>query len=233
MSRGRWRAWKVVATALVAAVVVALGILRVAGIEPAHVPGSVVIEHGLNYFVRPGFWQTGEVVRTPVRDWTFVRQHSSIVLETRSPYFVPHAVRVGALPKGDRLYITNAQYRMDGGYPDRLWTRNVFRDPRVRLKIGDELYEMTLVLVTDRTEAEAIWGRNPEYWTDEGGEARQIGYQHIYRAFQRNVTEYGEPALPRDYSGLPGGRLPDGRRSTRAIEAERMREGGAPPAAQP
>ena len=211
---------------VVAVIAVGLIVLRITGPEPASVPGSVVVAHGLNYFVRPGLWQRGEVVRTPVEDWAFVKTFPSVVLETRSPYFIPHSVRVGAIPKGDRLYITNAQYRMDKGYPDRLWTSNVFRDPRVRLKIGDKLYEMTMVLVTDRTEAEAIWGRNPEYWSDEDGQERQLGYQHIYRAFQRNVTEYGAPTLPRDLSGLPGGRLPDGRLSSRAKQAAESAPGG-------
>lgn len=205
-----------VAGVFVAVVAVPLVVLRFTGLEPANVPGSVVIEHGLNYFVRPGLWQRGEVVRTPVEDWSFVRNHGSVVLETRSPYFIPHSVRVGTIPRGKFLYVTSAQYRMEKGYPDRLWTSNVFRDPRVRLKVGDKIYEMTMVLVTDRAEAEAVWGRNPEYWTDEGGQPRQLGYQHIYRAFQRNVAEYGQPTLPRDYSGLPGGRLPDGSRSSRA-----------------
>jgi len=206
-----------VGVALVVAVVAAgLIVLRIVGPEPANVSGAIVVANGLNYFVRPAFWQRGEVVRTPVTDWSFVRKFPSVVLETRSPYFIPHSVRVGAIAKGDRLYITNAQYRMDKGYPDRLWTSNVFRDPRVRVKIGDKLYEMTLALVTDRAEGEAIFGRNPEYWSDEDGQERQVGYQHVYRAFQRNITEYGAPTLPRDLTGLPGGRLPDGRLSTRA-----------------
>lgn len=210
---------KVGVSVVVAVAAVGLLAIRIIGPEPANVPGGVVVSHGLNYFVRPAFWQKGELVTTPVTDWSFVRKVPTVVLETRSPYFIPHAVRVGAIPKGDRLYITNAQYQMDKGYPDRLWTSNVFRDPRVRLKVGDKLYEMTLALVTDKAEGEAIFGRNPEYWTDEDGQERQIGYQHVYRAFQRNITEHGQPTKPRDLTGLPGGRLPDGRLSTRAKQA--------------
>lgn len=226
---------KVVAAVVVGIVAVTLLVLRIMGPEPAAVPGSVVVSHGLNYFVRPGLWQRGEVVRDAIKDWSFVRKVSTVVLETRSPWFVPHSVRVGAIAKGDRLYITNAQYKMDKGYPDRLWTSNVFRDPRVRVKIGDKLYEMTLVLVTDRAEAGEIFGRNPEYWTDEGGQERQIGYQHVYRAFQRNVTEFGTPSQPKDLTGLPGGRLPDGTLSTRAKQAaeERARKAAEAAAAKP
>jgi len=197
--------------AIVGVLLLSLAVLRFTGLEPASVPGNVVVASGLNYFVRPGLWQQGEVVRTPITDWSFARKFSSVVVETQSPWFIPHSVRVSAIPRGNLLYIPSAQYRMEKGYPDRLWTSNVARDPRVRLKMGDKIYEMTLVLVTDRVEAESIWGRNPEYWLqDEKGQDIQVGYQHLYRAFQRNIPEYNTPTLPRDYSGLPGGRRPDG-----------------------
>ena len=201
---------KRVLVGLVALVALALLAIYIIGPEPANVSGNIVVQHGLNYFVRPGFWQRGEVVRERVDDWSFVRKNGTIVLESYSPWFIPHSVRVGTVAKGKDLYITSAQYRMEKGYPDRLWTSNVWRDPRVRMKSGDKLYELTLVLVTDKTEAEKVWGRNPEYWLEENGQQRQVGYQHLYRASQRGIVEYGEPTRPRDFSGLPGGRKPDG-----------------------
>jgi hypothetical protein len=192
------------------AVVVALVVLRFTGLEPANVPGNVVVQHGLNYFVRPGLWQQGEVVRTPVTDWSFVQKYPTVIVETRSPWFIPHSVRTSMIVRNNQVYIPSAQYQMGKRYPDRLWTSNVFRDPRVRVKIGDKIYEMTLVLVSNRPEAETLWGRNMEYWMKENGQERLIGYQHLYHAFQRNIPEYGEFTKPRDFSGLPGGRLPNG-----------------------
>jgi len=191
-------------------VVVALIVLRFTGLEPENVSGNVVVQHGLNYFVRPGLWQRGEVVRTPVQDWSFIKKYPSIIVETRSPWFIPHSVRTTMIVRNNQVYIPSAQYRMEKGYPDRLWTSNVMRDPRVRVKIGDKIYEMTLVLVTDKAEAEALWGRNMEYWVKQNGEERLLGYQHLFHAFQRNITEHGEFTKPKDFSGLPGGRLPNG-----------------------
>ena len=197
--------------AVVGALLLSLVVLRITGLEPSNVSGNLVVANGMNYFVRPGLWQQGEVVRTPVTDWSFVRKFSPIALETESPWFVPHSVRVGAISRDNKLYIPSAQYRMDRGAADRLWTSNVGRDPRVRMKAGGKIYELTLVLVTDRLEAERVWGKNPGYWLkDENGQDRQVGYQHLYRAFQRNIPEFNEPTMPRDYSGLPGGRRPDG-----------------------
>ncbi|MBM3777307.1 MAG: hypothetical protein FJW23_03575 [Acidimicrobiia bacterium] len=198
-----------------------LVVLRFVGPEPANVSPRTVVEHQLDIFVRPGFWQTGELVTTPVEDWSFLKEFSTVVIETRSPWFIPHSVRTTAHSRdnGTKLYIPSAQYRMEKGFPDRLWTSNVWRDPRVRMKAGSKLYELTLVLVTDRAEAEAVWGRNMGFWTKENGVERQVGYQHLYRAFQRNVTEFGEFTKPRDFSGLPGAQL--------------RRNNTTPPSAQP
>jgi hypothetical protein len=200
------RVLKIGVLAVVAIAAVALIVLRIAAPEPANIPPRVVVEHSLNIFVRPGFWQKGEVVRTPVEDWSFMKKFESVVIETRSPWFVPHSVRTTARIHNNQVYIPSAQYRMEKGFPDRLWTSNVWRDPRIRMKAGDKLYEMTLVLVTDKAEAEAVWGRNMEYWSKEGGQERLVGYQHLYRAFQRNIAEHGEFKNPRNFSGLPGPR---------------------------
>ena len=197
---------KIGAIIVVAAVAVTLIVLRITGLEPANISPRTVVEHRLNIFVRPGLWQQGEVVKTPIEDWSFLRKIPTVVIETRTPWFVPHSVRTTARLHDNKVYIPSAQYRMEKGFPDRLWTSNVWRDPRIRMKAGDRIYEMTLVLVTDRAEAEEVWGRNMGFWTKEGGQERQVGYQHLYRAFQRNITEHGEFTHPRNYSGLPGPR---------------------------
>jgi hypothetical protein len=88
---------------------------------------------------------------------------------------------------------------MDVQFPhDKSWTSNVARDPRVRIKIGDKLYEATMVLVADRAEAIAFLGRNPET-VEKGpdGQEHVVGYDHVYRVFQRSIPEYGgsQPSL--------------------------------------
>src|SRR5258708_20776331 len=81
---------------------------------------------------------------------------------------------------------------------DKSWTSNGARDPRVRIKIGDKLYEATMVLVADRAEAIAFLGRNPETM-EKGpdGQEHVVGYDHVYRVFQRSIPEYGgsQPSL--------------------------------------
>lgn len=77
-------------------------------------------------------------------------------LETRPWYGVAHSVTVTCTAHNNRLYLT-ATYPAGQEFPrDRLWNKNVVRDPRVRLKIGTTLYDGTLALVTDAAEKDAV-----------------------------------------------------------------------------
>ena len=105
---------------------------------------------------RPGLWLSGEVETAPVTDWSFTEGQREIFLETRTWYGIRHSVTVVCAVHNGALYVPSIYY--DGGeYPDaRHWHRNVARDPRVRLEIGDRLYERRAVLVTDPAEWSAV-----------------------------------------------------------------------------
>lgn len=183
---------------------VALVTLRITGLEPEYLDLNQLRAHHM--IARPGLWLKGEVVTTPVTDWSFVTQvvHpgqslNTVLVETRTPYFIPHSVRTMPTVRDGQLYLRSHQDRMDVPFPnDKSWTSNVARDPRVRIKIGDKLYEATLVLVTDRSQAIAFLGRNPEV-VERGpdGQNHVVGYDHVFRVFQRNIPEYGgdQPSL--------------------------------------
>jgi len=183
---------------IVAILVLTLLTLRVTGLEPQYLDLAELRAHGR--IARPGLWLKGEVVTTPVMDWSFVEkvEHpgqtlNTVLVETRTPYFIAHSVRTVPFPRNGQLYILSHQHRMDLQFPnDKAWTSNVARDPRVRIKIGDKLYEATMVLIADRAQAIAVLGRNPEV-TEKGpdGQEHVVGYDHVYRVFQRNIPEYG------------------------------------------
>src|SRR5437016_228432 len=136
--------------------------LRVTGLEPQYLDLSDLRAHHM--IARPGLWLKGEVVTTPVTDWSFVdqvehpgRSLNTVLVETRTRYFIPHSVRTVPFVRNGRLYIRSHQDRMDLQFPnDKSWTANVARDPRVRIKIGDKLYEATMVLIADRAQAIAL-----------------------------------------------------------------------------
>ncbi len=104
----------------------------------------------------PGFWLKGELVTTPVTDWSFTDQFEEINVETRTWYFIPHSVTTYCAIYNDQLYLFSAYYQ-GGEFPlGRFWNQNVLRDPRVRLKIGNQLFDRTVSVVTDPTEREAV-----------------------------------------------------------------------------
>lgn len=180
-------------------VVSALLVLRVTGLEPGHPSAREYAQAGRS--ARPGLWLTGEVVREPVTNWDWVNQfddtfgENATSLETRTWYGIPHSVRVLLVPRGDKLYLqSSAQtFRLDREFPyGKAWWRNVERDPRVRLKIGGKLYEMTVVLIHDRAEVARLrGGRDPVVKeVDADGNEYIAEEWHYWRVFQRNVPEY-------------------------------------------
>ena len=65
----------------------------------------------------------------------------------------PHSVTVNCISYNGQLYLTSVY---PAGARTRSWNDNVMRDPHVRIKIGDQLYDRTLALVTDAAEQEGV-----------------------------------------------------------------------------
>ena len=101
---------------------------------------------------RAGTWLTGTVVTTPVNDWSFTNDHDEIFVETNTWYLVPHSVTTTVVTSDGTLYVPSL-YKNGGEFPSqRYWNKNVARDPNVRLKIGESIYERRAALVTDPAE---------------------------------------------------------------------------------
>jgi len=119
---------------------------------------------------RPGFWLTGDVETGPVQDWAFSEEVAEIWVETRTWYGIPHSVTIWGAAADGVFYLPSLYY---GGeeYPNaRYWNRNVARNPHVRVKIGDRLFEGSAALVTDTTEwsraAKAFASKYHPEWDD-------------------------------------------------------------------
>ena len=100
----------------------------------------------------PGLWLTGDLVTTPLTDWSFTDQVPTIKLQTQSHFLLPHSVTINCVAYNGSLYVTSTYL---AGQP-RSWNVNVMRDPHVRMKIGDKLYDRTLVVVTDPAERQGL-----------------------------------------------------------------------------
>ncbi len=127
---------------IVGGIIVCLGlalvVLRITGLNP----------HGRI----PGLWLTGDLVTTPVTDWSFVDKVPNIKIQTQSRFLLPHSVTINCLAYQGQFYVSSTR---PAGAP-RSWDANVRRDPHVRIKIGDKLYDRTLVLVTDPAEKDSV-----------------------------------------------------------------------------
>jgi len=78
---------------IVAILAVTLLTLRVTGLEPQYLDLNDLRAHHM--IARPGLWLKGEVVSTPVTDWSFVdkvehpgRSLNTVLVETQTPYFI-------------------------------------------------------------------------------------------------------------------------------------------------
>jgi hypothetical protein len=106
---------------------------------------------------KPGFWLKGDFVTTPVTDWSFTDQYQTIQLQTHPWYLIPHSVTVTCISYHGQFYLTS-NYNGGRQYPmGRRWNKDVARDPHVRMKIGNDLYDgVVSYLVTDPAEQVAV-----------------------------------------------------------------------------
>jgi hypothetical protein len=139
-----------IAGAILVCLALALVIFRVTGLNPiGDKPGPG------NY---PGLWLSGKVVTTPVTDWSFATEYQWDKVQTRTWYMIPHSVTTGFIVHNGQLYLTS-NFAAGRPFPQgKSWTKNVMRDPHVRIKFGNNLYDCILSPVTDPDERAAVLG---------------------------------------------------------------------------
>ena len=133
----------------------------------------------------PGLWLRGDVVTTPVTDWSFTDKIQTVKVQTRTWYLLPHSVTTFCVAYNGQLYLTSV-YRPGIEYPHgRNWNANVARDPHVRLKIGNQLYDRTLSYVTDPAEKAAVMQarvkKYPQLKTDINTSIAENASARVYR----------------------------------------------------
>ena len=101
---------------------------------------------------RPGTGLSGDLADDQNTDWRFVEGRTRAWVETHTRYLVPHSITVSAWADEGKLYV---------GCRDcdtKVWPRNVARDDRVRVKIGDSIYKRRAIRITDPDERAAVLG---------------------------------------------------------------------------
>lgn len=160
-------------------VVLALITLRAVGVDPSR--------------TRPGLWLAGDLVTTPVTDWSFTDALQNIVVETRTWYFIPHSVHTYIARNNGQLYLFSDYLAPKPGQPDlrdrfpeaRFWNRNVVRDPRIRLKIGNRLFEERAYPLTEPSEIavarQAFLGKYADLRAQQTWEESRRPKMHFFR----------------------------------------------------
>jgi hypothetical protein len=125
---------------------------------------------------RPGFGLSGEVNQQPVQDWSFTSDIKEIFIETATSYSIPHSVTAWCVTIGDELYVAADDA------DKKSWVANVARDPNVRLKIGEKIYEQKLVPTTDAATQARIdsgFAQKYEYEEEETDGEMTVGYWKV------------------------------------------------------
>jgi hypothetical protein len=124
---------KIVCT-IIACAIVALIVLSITGLDPNQ--------------RRPGLGLKGDVVSFPA-DWTFANKYQTILVETHPWYLVPHSVTIFFVTNQGNLYL-HASYAPGGKWPEgKTWTAYLAQNPKVRVKLGNQVFDGKIALVTD------------------------------------------------------------------------------------
>ncbi len=99
---------------------------------------------------RPGLRLGGEVEKRIPSEWNFTNEYKEIAIEVKTPYLLPHSVTISCAVADGRLYVAA---RNPGS---KRWPGWVDRDPKVRLGIGEGVYEMRLVPLDDLNQVESV-----------------------------------------------------------------------------
>ncbi len=148
------RVVKIVGSTVIVLVAVLL-LLSVTGFEPKDCPPT---DRSLSCKM-PGLWLKGEPVTTPVADWSFTDKIPQIKIQTETPVLLPYSVTIWCAVYNGNLYVTS--------YRGRHWVEDIVRDPHVRLKIADRVFDRTLSIVDDPVEKAAVLqakGRKYPQW---------------------------------------------------------------------
>jgi hypothetical protein len=117
-----------------------------------------------------GFFSGGELagpVQPVPESFEFARDAGTVQLETRPGE--PYSVNIACAVVGDGLYISAGDNRSQ-------WVENMEADPRVRMRIKGDIYELQAVRVTEAAEMDAF----AEEWLKNSWARDPRGYDEVF-----------------------------------------------------
>ena len=92
---------------------------------------------------RPGLWLSGEMAQSAPEDWGFTNAHQEIFVQVKTPYLIPHSVTIWCAEVDGDLFIGARNP------DDKNWPGWMARSPKVVLKIGNTLYQVTTAQINE------------------------------------------------------------------------------------
>ena len=101
---------------------------------------------------RPGTWLSGEPVREPVTDWSFVNDQMEVFIETRPWFGIPFSITTVIAEADGRVYVPSI-YETPAEFPgSKYWNGVIADNPAIQLKVGGRLYPLNALPAADDTE---------------------------------------------------------------------------------
>ncbi len=98
----------------------------------------------------PGQWLRGNVVEPLPQDWAFTDDYQEVFVEVATPYFVPHSVTIWCAQVDGKLFIGARDPE------SKNWPGWLDKNPDIRLKIGDKLYDVAAADFSDEETLAAV-----------------------------------------------------------------------------
>jgi len=115
--------------------------------RPSILLGLLVLSFGCGgpFAMIPGGALSGPVQSAP-SDWSFTNDVENIQLETRPED--PYSVTLWGVGVGSDFYVAS------GGGTESTWAQNIDANPDVRLRVGDDVYELLAVRTQEPADRE-------------------------------------------------------------------------------
>jgi len=121
----------------------------------------------------PGGRLAGVVVPGDIQDWSFTEAFETYALETRPSQ--PYSVTTWGVASGENFYVPTRDPK------EKAWVQYVLSDERVRLQVGERVYERRAVRVTDPAEFKRIIPRLAEKYEIESRSDEELRDVWLFR----------------------------------------------------
>ena len=125
----------------------------------------------------PGGQLSGSVKPMPA-DWSFTDSVETVQLETRPED--PYSVNVWCVATREGLYVAS------GRGESAAWAKHISTDPRVRLRVGADLYELNAVRTADEAELDEFLDAAKKKYADFDPDPQQRSEAILFRLEPRS-----------------------------------------------